>query len=382
MKILPINQSRYPNKEQQSFGAYMPERFYRCAEKCTFKVERAERRIVNSLRNFIIKLYSKLFKAPKGIGDNKKKLGWLTREEAEYIKWCPELHSRKIYEISKMMCAGKEIEINIENEELQNIVNSGESCIFIMNHDRQKEDPKLFSFFNALLTREYISSSKDGHYPKSKILINKDILDTSNENKRIYADVMGAIGIDSGIHCANKFANGKILMPIVQELIEDKTNLFIFPEGRMSLFMKTSPQWKFQSGIADIIKTVAKRKNQIKVVPLGFAYNNNIGGINIGTPIYFKKSGNNIVFKPGDVEPVLQDKNYTDFIQTSDSVDGWFKITENGDAVPIKDCGEYIAGILCESLTLSKKRAAESIKSAGTPSDTSTLYTIGDEYNE
>ena len=44
--------------------------------------------------------------------------------------------------------------------------------------------------------------------------------------------------------------------------------------------------------------------------------------------------------------------------------------------------GNYIAGILCESLVLSKRKAFENIAKVGTLEDSDTIYTLGDEFNE
>lgn len=366
-------------KINTSFKAYMPKGFYRQAEKCSLGVERIERNIVNRLHNYIDIIMVLLSKLKSHITRNPQKNNiCLTRENLEIIKANPLFELQTIYNVSKSLCLDKEIEINIENNELANIANDDEACIFIMNHDRQKEDPKLFAFFNALLTREYINNGLEETCPRPKILINKDIIETTNESRQVLAEALGAIGIDAGIHCANSFSNGKIISKLLKEFSEDKTNIFIFPEGKMALFRNTDPQWKFQTGIADIVKAAAGRKKQVKVIPLGFAYKKDVGSINIGKPLYFKKIGNEILFQPGDVEKGMQDKTYVDYVNNANSEDGWYKITSDGNLVDLKNINKYIAGILCESLTLSKKKAGESIKNVGSKKDTDIVYSIGD----
>jgi len=383
MLVQPIKQmSNTTYQSNTNFKAYMPNKFYRHAEKSALKVEQFERKVLNGLRNSIEKiaiLFSKL--KSKITGKPEKDLGWMTRQDLEIMKTNPLLELKTIYNISKLMSGGKEVEINIENNELHDIVNDDEACIFIMNHDRQKDDPKLFAFFNALLTREYINRGLHETCPKPKILINKDIIDTTSENKQILAEALGAIGIDAGIHCADSFANGKIIAQLVNEIANNKTHLFIFPEGRMSIFENLNPQWKFQSGIANIVKAVLKKKEQVKVIPLGFAYKKDVGGINIGKPLFFKKEGRNILFKPGDVDKNTQDEKYVDFINNSTSRNGWYNIVENGEEINQREIGDYIAGILCESLTQSKIKAADSLRTVGTAKDTDTIYNLGDDIN-
>lgn len=357
-----------------TFKAYMPESFYRHAEKSSMKAGFALRKGLNNLIYFGGKVYDK-YKNITGTPLPKGEY-LFTEEKIKTIKEDPKKHMATIFGISKIMSREKEVEINIENNELQEIVNDNNSCIFIMNHDNQREDQKLFSFFNALLTREYISNNMEETCPKPAIILNKDIIDAGNEHKKNIGEIIGAVGVDAGIHCSNKFYNGKILSKVIKDLSENKTNLFIFPEGRMTLFKKINPQWKFQSGIADIIRAVAQRKDEVKVIPLGFAYKNEVGGINIGKPLFFKKDGNNILFKPGDIDAEIQDKDYTDFLKNAHSRDGWYTISDINGNVPLKETGEYIAGILCESLTLSKKQAAKSIENVDTNNDTETVYSL------
>ena len=235
MIINKINTFQYSKTDFQTsptFKAYMPEKFYRHAEKCTLAVEKVERKALNKILmigGFLVTTFNKLLKKLKGKASTKN-FHEITMEDLKKAETDPEYQMLMSYELSKIMTRGKEVEINIENNELQDLINNDEACIFIMNHDRQKEDPKLLCFFNALLTREYLCNEKGATCPRPKILINKDILETSNKEKKAFGKALGAVGIDSGIYCNNKFANGKIMSPIIKDFIENKANIFIFPE--------------------------------------------------------------------------------------------------------------------------------------------------------
>lgn len=383
-RITPTQHSINNNYAYPTFKAYMPEKFYRHAEKCTFKVEKALRIALNNILaigTFIVTTYNKIrSNSQRKTFDNKTVQ--INEEILGKIKANTTSQMYATYIISKNVANNKEVEINIENGVLEDLTKDNEACIFIMNHDKQKEDPKLLCFFNALLSREYLAKGMEKTCPKPKIIINKDILETTNKERQLYGEALGLVGIDAGIYCGNKFANGKIMSTLIKDFVENKANLFIFPEGRMIAFENLDPQWKFQPGIADIVRAATQKKEYVKVVPLGFAYKNDVGGINIGKPILFKKENNCIKFKIEESDKNFQDKKYIDFIENYKTEDGWYTITEKGTPVMHKRTGEFIAGILCENLTLSKKKAAESLKNVGTKQDNDTIYTLGNDFDE
>lgn len=384
MIIHSINNNKYNSNYNNNLrfkAYYLPEKFYRNAEKYSIKAERVQRRVMNTTTNTINWIKDKFKQiaasSSKKVTINAEPQTILPKDYIAAIKSDPQEHMLAIYQVSKDLANGKEVEINIENNELIDLANDNESCIFIMNHDKQKEDTKLLCFFNALLTREYLCNDKSENCPKPKIIINKDILDTLNENDKILGELLGFVGIDAGIHCADKKANTKIFTKLIKDFIENKNNIFIFPEGKMCAFSGLDYKWKFQSGIADFIKVALNKKPQVKVVPLGFAYNRNVGAINIGKPLYFKKTEDGISFKPQELYK-FQDEEYINFIRNSRNENGWFKITDSNKTVDKKNIGDYIAGILCENLHLSKIKAYFSIKNVGTTKDSDTIYTIED----
>ena len=357
---------------------YMPEAFYKFTEKSSIKFEFASRKAIHNLMWCFINLMKMANKIRCRFSSGAVPMLDIDTNAIKNIDTQSEGYMKLLYALQRKMCEEKEVEINVENNEINNIVDSKESCIFVMNHDKQKQDPKLLNFFNALLSREYINRGKSKECPRPRIILNKDILDSSNEIIRSVAEKWGAVGVDASIHCTNQVYNGRVIAKLIKELVQDKINLFIFPEGRMCAFRNMSPDWKFQTGIANIIRTLASKKERVKVVPLGFAYKNDTGGIHVGEPVYFRQKGDSMMFSGGTVKHDYQSKAFTEFMEQSPSIDGYHTITENGEPVDIRKSGEYIAGILCENLTACKKMAQDSIKNVGTVRDSDTIYTIED----
>lgn len=363
-----------------SFKAqYLPEKFYVYTEKKTIHAELTMRKLLNKATTLIAdvqKKYYQIFKKPKAeaIAQTQKVIDKITKIDES----SPQYMSAT-YLISRVLGAGKEVEINIENGELQNITDSDEACIFIMNHDKQNQDSVMVNFFNALLAREYILKGKAETCPHPKVILNRDIVDSMGEGHKKIAKTWGAVGVDASIHSTNHVFNGRITSQLVNDLANDKINLFIFPEGRMCAFKDLNPDWKFQGGISDIIKAVAKKKDRVKVVPLGFAYNKKIGSIHIGEPLYFKKENDSILFTEGNVNKDLSSNEYCNYIKTTPfNEEGYRPILDNGNIVPFRKSRDYISGILCDNLVTCKKMAAQSIKDAGTETDDSVLHVIED----
>lgn len=383
MNINKINYNYNYNPSQAhktpAFKAQMPEKFYVFAEKNSIKLEFASRKLLNSITTLYSKAYPKILqifnktKANAVIQSQKmiNNLTTINESTPEYMG--------ATYIISRMLSAGQEVEINIEDGELQDIADSNEACIFIMNHDKQKMDSKMVNFFNALLSREYILKGKSKDCPRPKIILNKDIIESMNPETKQLAKTWGAVGVDASIHCVNHVFNGRITAGLVNDLIKDKVNLFIFPEGRMCAFKNMNPDWKFQGGISDIIKATAKKKDRVKVVPLGFAYNKDISSIHIGKPLYFKKDNDKILFTSGTVDEELSNNAYREYLDEipADS-EGYRPILEKGEQVPYRKSRDYISGILCDNLVVCKKMAAKSIKDAGSDTDDSVLHVIED----
>ena len=136
-KIQNNNANTSCKKNPLSFKAYMPEKVYYYAEKAQIKSEFAKRKLVN----YLLEKFANI----------KKWIKKLFKVEEKPAKYIPEIipktkHGIKnlnSYEISKILTDETEVEINVENNELHNITEDNCSCIFIMNHDKQRKDPKL-----------------------------------------------------------------------------------------------------------------------------------------------------------------------------------------------------------------------------------------------
>lgn len=276
-----------------------------------------------------------------------------------------------MFRLGKQMAKAKPVEINVESERLIDIAQSDEACIFIMNHSKQWQDPRLLGFFNGLLAREYILMGKARTCPRPKILINEDILTSREPKSRVIMEKLGAVGIDASLFGANERKSSRSLISVMKAFIEDKAHLFIFPEGKMGVFKNLELEYKFQTGTAEMVDKIARRKKRIKVVPLGFGYQGNLASIHIGQPVYFQRDGEHILTTRGNVDSLFASSDYKDFFGqgTLDS-DAFKTITSQGVPVEGRDLPDYIAGVLCENLRICVEEAKQAIAKINPPEDT------------
>ena len=209
-----------------------------------------------------------------------------------------------------------------------------------------------------------MDAGKGNEFPLSKIILNQDILKTMNPIKRKAFEACGAVGIDANIFCADKDVNAKAFLPIIKDFIKDKANIFIFPEGKLSVFKDLDFDIRFQSGIAELINKAIKIKKEITVVPLGFSYGkgkNKFSGIQIGEPVVFKRNGENTTTTSGIIlkSEFAQDAYKNFFAKHKNETD--IPITENGIPVNQKEIVPFIQGILAENLNICAKEAEKRI---------------------
>lgn len=325
-------------------------------------------------KTFMVKLLTDGFSTTNKIKFAKKKLShwvnWLkNRKEItknynsvmNLKKDSPEyIHAQM--NICRQAAAGKEIEINLENGCLKNLANSNESCIFIMNHDNPKEDPILLGFFNALLSKEYIAGNKAKTCPRGNVITTKTILNEKDAKTKAIFEKFGYVGIDSSIMNPESNNNARAIVPIIKNFINNKTNIFVFPEGRMSKYPDLDIKYKFQTGIAKMISVASNSKEKVKVVPLGFSYKNGVGGIHVGEPVYFKKNGQNIQVSKGNINSEFASYDYTNFFKNEAAEDGFKTITQNGKPLKNENLPEYISGILCENLKICRAEANKALQ--------------------
>lgn len=171
-----------------------------------------------------------------------------------------------LQKVAAFFSGDREIEVNVESGRIADIAKSDESCIFVMNHDYQSEDPSLLAMFTMLLYQEYLDQGRAEKCPLPKILLNRDILTTIKEPKlqRLY-ERLGAIGVDArvGDETVDTFGqiakdllfgwwpwgkkkssettkkssgNGRQLVSVFKSFNEDQSHIFLFPEGRMAAY--------------------------------------------------------------------------------------------------------------------------------------------------
>ena len=114
---------------------FLSEKFYKKGEKLTIKFEFLSRIILSKLQDSIFKSvnFKKKFEQATNINYD------------DFIKNFSKIkeHSPNqfvsSYALSRLLCANKEVEINLDTNRLLEHVKSDEACIFIMNHDRKNK---------------------------------------------------------------------------------------------------------------------------------------------------------------------------------------------------------------------------------------------------
>ena len=249
-----------------------------------------------------------------------------------------------------------DIEINTENGILDKLTDDNSAKIFIMNHDNQSSDPKLFLIFNTLLMEMYKSKGKENDCPSAKIILNENILKSLSPDKKALLEKLGAVGVDISGTTSNPLKNAKKLLPVMKDFADDKVNIFIFPEGKMSVFKSKPIEEKFQNGIANVILKELKMKDSVQVVPLGFSYpkKQNLAGIYVGEPITLKSDENGIYTTKGNIlTSEYSNPDYKNYYKNFEDKE-FSPILEHGKKVLPKDSVPYIAGLLCENLKICK----------------------------
>lgn len=308
--------------------------------------------IVTQLRTLLGKL--SLLKNKREILKNYNKLIDIDINSHEFMQY--------IMDWGKQNAKGKAVEINIEDGILKDIGKSDESCIFIINHNIPHSDSKLLSFFNSLLTREYILNNKSKTCPRPKIIVSENFLQFLDPKTRALREKFGYVGIDAHLFDTDKGKNARALFPTIKSFINDKVNIFIFPEGKRCLFEELPFENKFQTGVAEIVNKLINHKKRVKVVPLGFASSGDLGGIHVGAPIYFKRVNEKTYATAGNNLSQFVSPDYRNFF-IADKLDeeGYKLITNQGQQVSEKEAPDYISGLLCENLRVSKEEAKLSL---------------------
>ena len=253
-----------------------------------------------------------------------------------------------------------DVEINTENGILDKLTDDDSSKIFIMNHDNQSADPKLLLIFNFLLMEMYKAKGKGDKCPEARIIMNENIIKSASPDKQKVFKKLGAVGVDLSNTKKNSLDNAKKMLSIMSEFAKNEANIFIFPEGKMSVFKTKTMEEKFQNGVANMAVKELLMKDEVQVVPLGFSYpkKGNVG-IYIGNPVKIKTANGTIMTSSGNItDSEFANEVYKNYFNNFNDSE-FSPILEKGKPVSSKDVIPYIAGILCENLKICK---AESYK--------------------
>ncbi len=290
----------------------------------------------------------------------------ITKNIAQIAPESNEKYLAQLEEISRYFSSSKTIDVNTEDKILEKIAHDDSSVIFIMNHSSQRQDPSMLAVLSTLLTQAYKNAGKDKNFPLPKIILNQDILKAMNSTKRKAFENIGAVGIDANIYSGDKGVNARAFLPLIKDFVRNKSNIFIFPEGKLAIRKDLDFDSRFQVGIAELINKVLAIKKKVTVVPVGFAYgkgdNKSLTGMHIGEPIKFGRDGENTTTTCGNI---LKSKfgldEYKNFFKRfKDQKD--VTITDKGVPVGGKNITAYIKGILSENLGICSKEAQKQIE--------------------
>lgn len=330
---------------------------YASSERGFQKIEYAFRILANRLADFF----------------ESKKTKMITKNIAQITPESSDKYLAQLEEVSRYFSTGKTIDVNTEDKILEEIAQKKDSVIFIMNHSNQTQDPSMLAVLNTLLTQAYRNAGKINNFPLPKIILNQDILKTMNPTKRRAFENFGAVGIDANIYSGNKSVNARAFLPLMRDFVRNKSNIFIFPEGKLAIRKDLDFNSRFQIGIAELINKVLGIKKNVTVVPVGFAYgkgdNKALTGMHIGNPIIFSRVGESTTSTCGDIlKSEFGMSEYKKFFEKhKDKAE--VAITDAGIPVKQEKVAEYIKGLLSENLEICSKEAEKRIERPIDPSE-------------
>ena len=228
-------------------------------------------------RILLLSHYSKIDKINKIIDEIKPDSG-------EYIE-----------EIAKIggSVKNKYIIANTEEKTLEDIAKSNEAVIFAMNHPDYNKDKFIYVIINSLLSQFYTVNKLQATCPRPKILVSRNMLKIVDKKIGEIYKHLGLIAIDASLKHKDKHFNAMVIKNLLKEFVQNKSNIFIFPEGNNSSYKDQPLANKIQPGIASFIKTASRFKEKVKIVPIGIDYKkgrHNLGHIHIGSPVEFDRT--------------------------------------------------------------------------------------------
>ena len=343
--ITPIKNNYYNQQHLPIFQPTFMGGLSSNAEKHFRKIEFCARKVVNTFSDYFQKqnneqLYNDLLT--------------VERKSPQYM--------RIMSQVGRLLSTPKELEINLEDKRIEKIAKSGKPHIFIMNHDRQTQDPQMLAFFTTLLSEEYVKTGQAHSCPRPRIILNEDIiLSMDEQNKQIF-EKMGAVPIDASLNSPDSRKNAVQFLSLVREFIRGESNIFIFPEGKNAIWKDMPLKNKFALGTGEIVNKLTDKMPEVNIVPIGFGYpkkglfNKSKGNsIYIGETVTFRKEDNHIYSNVANLTSRHTDKEFVSFFNSRKEA----ILTEKGIPVEGKEIPYYINGILCENLRVCKDEALE-----------------------
>ena len=180
----------------------------------------------------------------------------------------------------------KTININIEDKRIEDIAKLKSSTIFIMNHDDVVRDRFIYPIFNSFLNYAYATLNRQADCPRPYIVVSKNVVkNAGNKTMQNIFKKVGLVSVDAHLTERKHSENVKPVKAMIENFIDDKANIFIFPEGNNSIFKDRSLKDKFQLGFIKILKMISEKKESINIIPIGITYpkdKKSMGNIFIG----------------------------------------------------------------------------------------------------
>ncbi len=325
---------------------------------------RAGERLLRNIEFAFRKLGGMLFYAGyrKTVNEAWKTVDGLDPKSADYLK--------AVIKTSRMVASNKETEINRDDGIIRGLAESDEACIFVINHDYQLKDSGMLALFNALLYEAYLDADRGETAPRPKVILNEDIILSQHPTVQKILTKMGFVGVDASLYTSAEGSqrNRGAVFSLLKEFIRDESNVFIFPEGKMTSFRNLTLREKFQPGVADMIQVAARSKKRVKVVPLGFACKKGLYSIEVGEPVYFKRDGKGLKTSTGSVTPENSGEDYRRFFwpedrkaETEDDGLIWRTLTREGEPLGGRDLNRVISGVLCRNMEIAREKARKKL---------------------
>lgn len=280
---------------------------------------------------------------------------------------------KNIIKLNDFLAKGMEMEINLESGILDKIAKSDASTIFISNHNHVPYDISLAFGTISELYKSYETNGKKENLPKPAFMINKVVTDTLPEKFKEVFDNIESLGVDSTPYPTKEGAeyNNQKMKPIIEGFTQNKTNLFLFPEGTRTAYNGKMPfENRFQYGIAKLIQDAVQKKGSVRVISLGIDFDDKLGAVNIGEPIYFVKDGDKIKVTKGNITSDTEAAKTNSFYKKLSTLKESENLTICHKGKPVLTTNEQsskfmsrlIAGILCTDLDISMKNASKMLR--------------------